>query len=132
MRRGVYGPASIRTPDDVPRGVTLPGLADVLVKQTARREAHRDKREPLTAEHGVDVALCELALGRALADRVLSTQWVAATSALTDGALETDVAAAMGLTLDQLRDGLKGTATAPGVAPLADDSIAALFAGEDQ
>lgn len=51
-------------------------------------------------------ALDVLAVGRALADRVLADRWVVATDALRYGAEPRTVAMAMGITEEGLRDGL--------------------------
>jgi hypothetical protein len=95
-------------PADIPHTAPLRRLLDALHDHQGRlvnaRYAIGD--DPVPAEQLARHAVALLAVEHALADRVLVSRWVTVADALTYGATIDQVAAGMGLDVDEVRVGL--------------------------
>jgi hypothetical protein len=93
-------------PGDIPYTVALAELAELHAGHRSRLVDHRHGlSEPLTADEFRCHALAVLAYQAALTERAAQGRWVAAVDALAASTDPQDVAAAMGLDVEQLRIG---------------------------
>ena len=100
-----------RRPGDFP---TLTSFDDLLATHHRHALALVNDRcqigDPLTAEQVAEHTLADLAVTHALAERLLWHRWLTASEALAAGATLTEVADAMGLTVVEVRAGLRSWA----------------------
>lgn len=97
-------------PGEIPYDLSLADLARHRDRHGAALFEHRYGIAPLNGQQRAGHALAELAYSHALAERVLFGRWVVAVESLEAGASHEQVAAAMGLDVDELRAGLRAWA----------------------
>lgn len=98
-------------PGQIPRDLTLVDLAEARCRHTLALADHRyGLAPPLGRPELAGHCLAVLAYSAALSERALEGRWLYAADALHAGAGVDQVAAALGLTVVELRAGLRGWA----------------------
>jgi hypothetical protein len=98
-------------PGEIPHTASLRQVLDALHLHQGRLvDARHGLGNPVPAEQLARHAVALLAIEHTLADRVLVSRWVTVAEALTYGATIDQVAAGMGLDVDEVRVGLAGWA----------------------
>lgn len=108
-RRGWVMPEPTR-PGEIPDSVPLGDLLAAAQRHGGALFEHRYGIAPLADAERAGHALSELAYQHALSERVLYGRWVCAVEALDTGVSHDQVAAAMGLDVDELHTGLRNWA----------------------